>query len=375
MYTLVMRMRVSGGVVSSILLGALGLVAMLGCGEEPGDPGAVVDAEVERETTPPPDSPEALIARAQELVRYAEGPTEDLDEAKRLLVRALAKDRDNAAAYVELALIEMKGGGVSGETEAVRTRLANANKLASRAVELDPSLADAHHVNSRVRFYLGFEDLAAESIDQAEALGLDPGEVAATRSLLALRRGDRAESLRLARETVENESSPGYARLEMALHASELLRSAGYDADALGMAERAIEIVPDSALAHLTLTARLLDRGELERAIEHVDEAMEIGPESLARGLLTHTYAERFRELHHDSDTEGLQRLVEQYEAHFEGGGGDALEALGDSYVELWRSTRARIFRERARGAYRRALEQEPDRTSAARSLDAIDQF
>ena len=198
--------------------------------------------------------------------------------ARRMFARAVELDPDFAralAGHAECDINLYLHCGVSVALDEVLV-------TASRAVELEPSLAGAHAARGVV---LGATDRPEEA-ERAfrEALKADPDHAGA-RYLYAracIAQGRHGDATRLLREAADlAPADVGYLNLLSVLHGG-LGREADVVATAresLARCERQLQAKPESALASYTGALALANLGERERALEWAGRALAIEPD------------------------------------------------------------------------------------------------
>ena len=137
-----------------------------------------------------------------------------------------------------------------------------------RIIEKAPEDAAAHYFRGLAHLELGDSEAAERDIEQSHALGLTIAEVRLTRGYARLKVGDYYG----ARQSLfaELEASPQNASVHA--YIAEYSRNLGEYEDALGYAERAIDLDPSNGLAHLVRSQALISLGQEESAKELVEE-------------------------------------------------------------------------------------------------------
>ncbi len=210
---------------------------------------------------------------------------------------------------------------------------------ATRAVELDPSLAAGYLWRGAAYLALGRLALAEEDLDRALTLDPESAPTLAHFAGLALKRQDVEAALEQAEAALERDADLASAHVVKALALGEMARFE----EAGATLKRALELDPDNPAAYLA-QARLADRqGDVEEAQAALDRAVELDPHYAA------AYAERAWLRLMQGDVEGSQAdasqavrelpSVENYDtlaavSHYLGRHEEALRAL-DQAAEL----------------------------------------
>ncbi len=180
-------------------------------------------------------------------------------EAADLFREALAKDPSNAEAYVGLAT-------VSAESFSEK-----AAAYASKAIELDPKLAEAHELLADLALANDDRDMAAAEADKAIALENDALDAMAIHAALELI-ADRSPDAWLAKVSAVNPNyGEGYARV-----AHQLELHYRYQ-DAVTYYRRAIEADPRLWSAHSALGIELMRLGQQQEPYKELQLSYENG--------------------------------------------------------------------------------------------------
>lgn len=186
--------------------------------------------------------------------------------------RALERDPGFALAHADLAQLYLElalasGGGMLRPDEAFGL----ARDGIARALELDPSLGEAHSMLGFYKFVREFDWVGAEA-EFKRALELSPGSADTYdlygRMLAALGRHD--EALPMVRRA--HELDPLSHRTDLA---SSLLR-AGRNAEALEAAQQAVEVDPEYGRARATLGWALLRSGRKDEGIAELERGADL---------------------------------------------------------------------------------------------------
>ena len=184
-----------------------------------------------------------------------------LAEAGEELHQALARDRENAAALLDLAALEASR---------------NRKEEAARAYQKLASLRDARYRPLYGWFLLQSGDTAGAVAEFERLLKEDPQSDAMRTNLLSayLAAGREADAARMLRAAVSRQD-PGFdALLQKAVF--DLGKGRAEDAQASVMA--ALRLRPEAAEAHYVLAAVRLRRGEVLSSVEELDRAIARNP-------------------------------------------------------------------------------------------------
>ncbi len=189
------------------------------------------------------------------------GPSLPLGVAN--LEAAVALDPDYASALAVLAnglTLMCIFGALRPEAALPRAR-----GLASRAVALDPSLADARMASALLAAAEGDRAVSRQEWERAAALGPANVEIHSARALwdLGYLRGTFDEAIAEGLRAVAMDPLSAYARSNLAL----LYAHADRPTEGVAQARRAVELDPKGFYSHLTLTRLLFYAGEFAEAI------------------------------------------------------------------------------------------------------------
>ncbi len=248
------------------------------------------------------------------LARYTQ---EGIRKATEYFEQAIEKDPRYALAYagVAMAYAELgqgQGAGSLRPAEAYR----RAKEAATKALELDRDLGEAHSMIALLKFVCDFDWRGAEQEFEC-ALNLNPSSADTHdyygRMLSAVERYDDAIAMLTRAQQLDPLSHP----LEVA---TAFLRAGRYE-EALETATRVTELDPHYALAHATLGWAYLKKGLSEQGLAELENAVRLSPEgTLFLAQLGQAYAlvgtpERAREVLCQLDELSRQRYVSPY--HF----------------------------------------------------------
>ena len=191
------------------------------------------------------------------------------------LEQAVARDPGYALAYAAIAHAYTEVGlGIAGELSA-REAYERARAAVTRALELDPGLAEAHAMLGFLKFVGDYDWKGAEA-EFRRAIELNPnsGDAYDTYGLMlsALGRFDEA----LAAQRRAHELDPLSHRHDAA---TTLMRAGRYD-EALRLAARIIELEPEFALAYATQGWAYLLKGMPDEGLASLERASALSPES-----------------------------------------------------------------------------------------------
>jgi len=180
---------------------------------------------------------------------------------------AIERDAEFAPAYAGLAMAYLGLGGwhASGSPQDV-VRLAK--KAADRALQLDPSVADAHLALGHIRSLFEW-DWAGAGRAFSRGISLDPsataGRMEYANFLTAMGRLD--ESIEIGRRTLEIDPLSPAAYNELAF----ALWRAGHGDEALQLCLEGLEIVPDFPQSYFLLSELYLDMGDFDNALKYTE--------------------------------------------------------------------------------------------------------
>ena len=219
--------------------------------------------------------------------------------------QAIERDPDFAPAYVALAegnIWLYSGLGVLSANDAVP----EARSAVERALELDPTLAEAHRVRALIAMNHDWDRRGAEEALTC-ALQLGPGSAAAHlwnawRLALLERRHDHAlieleEAERLNPLDLQLKTQIGYVHY---FH---------HDVDrAIEQFEKVVALEPTFAFAHYALGDACTHKGQFERAVTEFNQAIALGGRSVNHiGVLGYAYG---RSGNRDRATDHLEELT-----------------------------------------------------------------
>jgi adenylate cyclase len=206
------------------------------------------------------------------IVRWTQ---QGMDQGLKYLEEALARDPDYALAYATIAkaYIDM-AIGVAGSLPSEEA-FGRAKAGVSRALELDPNLAEAHATMGHLRYACDYDWVGAEQeLKRAIELNPNSGEGYDYYGLMlsALERYD--EALEMQRRA--HELDPLAHRMDLV---TTYLRAGRYE-EALRGVTRVLEIEPHLPLAHLTLGWVQLLTGTPDQGVATLEKGLALSPDN-----------------------------------------------------------------------------------------------
>jgi eukaryotic-like serine/threonine-protein kinase len=200
---------------------------------------------------------------------------EGVNRGLQVLEQAVARDPTYALAYADMAQAYTDIAiGVAGSLPAEEA-FAKAKAALSRALELDPELAEAHALLGQLRYVCDYDWQGAER-ELIRAIELNPNSGAAYDlyglMLASLERYD--EAIEVQRRA--HELDPLAHRLDII---TTYLRAGRYD-EALSGVMHVLQVEPHFALAHATLGWVHLLTGKPDAGIAALERALALSPES-----------------------------------------------------------------------------------------------
>ena len=227
---------------------------------------------------------------------------EGFENAMALFNHAIAIDPSEPLAYSGLAsgyvLMEVLTDSSS------RNAVKHAKAAALKAVELDPTVAEAHDALSEAKMLEWDYDGSRQSIERAIELNPNLPEVRVHNAWNLAIYGTEAEAIAEMRRGVELDPlSPLYNAWLGGLY----WEYARYD-EAVAAAEKAIELQPDFPVALYVLGLAYADKGQHEKAIAVHKRALQLYPNRSYSWVLARTYAVAGR-------TEEARKILRSVEA------------------------------------------------------------
>jgi TolB-like protein/Tfp pilus assembly protein PilF len=231
--------------------------------------------KLSKEAAPRRYEPKLAAYEAYLKARYlqAKATPESLELAKQCHEHAIELDPAFALAQVEVGFywIAMT---MFGRCPANKASLA-ARADAERALQIDPTLPDAHALSG----YLSaiFDQDWAEAERHFSFPGASQVGTSITRPLYGwfqYLRGNVADAIALAQRAIEEDPLDVWSRMN--LHA--YLQAAGRDREALEQLKKVLELDPNQAVAMVSMAMILADQGNLQEALATARRAHSIGP-------------------------------------------------------------------------------------------------
>jgi TolB-like protein/DNA-binding winged helix-turn-helix (wHTH) protein/Flp pilus assembly protein TadD len=204
-------------------------------------------------------------------------------------LRAIQIDPQYPEPYAGLADSYALLGSLGGASIPRRDAMNNARSIARKALELDPTMAEAHTSLAFVLMHYDWDFAAAEK-EYLRAIDLNPNYPTAHQwyavNLAATGRMDAA----LAELRHAQELDP--LSLIISADIGQLLGGARRYEEAAAQLQSTLQMDPNFLLAHLELASIFIYQQKHAEAADHVRKALELAPGSLwAQGLLGVTYA------------------------------------------------------------------------------------
>jgi len=204
-------------------------------------------------------------------------------------LRAIQIDPQYSEPYAGLADTYALLGSLGGASIPRRDAMNNARSIARKAMELDPTLAEAHTSLAFVLMHYDWDFVAAEK-EYLRAIDLNPNYPTAHQwyavNLAVMGRMDAA----LAELRHAQELDP--LSLIISADIGELLGCARRYEDAAAQLQATLKMDPNFLLAHYDLVTIYQYQHKYAEATAHARKALELAPGSLwAQGLLGVTYA------------------------------------------------------------------------------------
>lgn len=233
-----------------------------------------------------PAKPEAYVEYLRGLYFAHKLDEHGLRKAIEYFENAIKLENHYAAAMAELSRCYVTLGNfgyASGDHVYPKAR-----ELASKALELDESIPEAHLSMGIVEFYLEWDWSKAE-IEYKRALELNPSFVDAHNNygIYLANLGRIAEAMAETKRILELDPLSLFGRLVVA----EVYSVMGIYSEALPHLAKALEMNPDSAIAHNEMGLTLTYMGRLEEGIEELEKTLELsGGSPFFRGNLGYAY-------------------------------------------------------------------------------------
>jgi tetratricopeptide (TPR) repeat protein len=249
--------------------------------------------------------------------------------------QAIARHPDYALAYAGLAESYHRLSGWNAVSP--HDGFPKARQAALKALELDPSLAEAHTNLAVVQFFYDWEWATAES-EFKKAIDLDPNRPDPHQmyAYLLAATGRLDEALSEMRRAQELDP----LSVEKIAGIGEIYHFLRNDDQALVHFQRALEMDPNSGFVHWSIGRALLDKGDHEAAIASLERSVSLSGESPDEPIdLARAYARIGRKGQARNVIEQMLRLKDRYVSP---------AAVGSVYGALGESDLAFEFFERA---------------------------
>jgi TolB-like protein/Flp pilus assembly protein TadD len=217
---------------------------------------------------------DAFLRGRRHLSRHS---AEGVNAAVREFERAIALDSAFPQAYSGLSVARLRGVGFFDvqHPAAAKEELDLATEAAKKALELDPTVSEAHVILALRALQWDWEWEAARN-RCLTAMELNPSEALAKAYFavyLTYRERRFEEASEMTRQAVELDPlDPGVVTYRI-----WILWAVGEHAQALKEASRLLEVAPESPFAHYWIGICLLWTGQPEEAIREMETAVEAG--------------------------------------------------------------------------------------------------
>jgi len=203
----------------------------------------------------------------------------DLLKAKKWLERALELDPEYAIAWVMLGWFHQNyvdvAGGMSDST-AVREALDAMRECAQKAIELDPSCADAYSVMAMCHMELKEFDAAIEYAERSIELAPGNAENISEAAVILNKSGKPQRALELAKRALR--LCPMY-RAGFLRSLASAYRFTGNPEAAADTFREAVKRQPDMLSGHVNLTSVLGELGRIDEARDAASQVLYIAPD------------------------------------------------------------------------------------------------
>jgi TolB-like protein/Tfp pilus assembly protein PilF len=242
-----------------------------------------------------------LVLQARHLLKK---PTEENQrKAQALLEEVLERDPKYAEAWVDLAVVHMRGFEQAKALAAKEEALSAQQAALERALALDPDMADAHSRLARVHRLRW--DFAAADRSIKRALELAPGSDgvvgAAAGFASTFGRFDEAIALQKRAQELDPLSLSGYYNLAFRYLA------AGRASEAEEPLKRLLELNPDDHGAHALLGEAYLQQGRAEAALAEYEKEIDPAERLAGRAMAQNALGRR------EASEAALRELVRTY--------------------------------------------------------------
>lgn len=226
-----------------------------------------------RTANPAPVNPDAYEAYLKGRYFWNKRTRDGLNKSIGYFGEAIAKDPSFAAAYAGLAdAYSLLGSDVLPADMANSKARANASK----AIELDPNIAEGHAALALVEFYFDWNWKQSEQ-EFRRAIELNPNYATAHQwysyYLTAM--------LRFPEAVEQAEAAQQIDPLSLSINATlaSRYRHAGRMDDALRLGQRTLEMDPNFVPAHFSLGAVYEDQGSWQQATDEYKKVIELSPD------------------------------------------------------------------------------------------------
>src|ERR1700685_1410210 len=260
-------------------------------------------------TSPAPVDPDAYEAYLKGRYFWNNRTPEGLNKSIEYFEQAITKDPSFAAAYAGLAdSYSILGSDVLPADVAS----SKARAAASKAIELDPTIAEGHAALALVEFYYDWNWKQSEE-EFRRAIELNPNYATAHQwysyYLTAM--------LRFPEAVEQAEAAQQIDPLSLSINTSVATRyhHAGRDEDAMQLDRRTLEMDSSFVPAHLSLGAVYENQGMLQQAIDEYKKVIELRPgDPAAPAALGYVYARLGQK---DETRKILSQLTEISKQHY----------------------------------------------------------
>jgi TolB-like protein/DNA-binding winged helix-turn-helix (wHTH) protein/Tfp pilus assembly protein PilF len=234
--------------------------------------GSVSPPAALRETNPAPVDPEAFEAYLKGRYFWNKRTPDGLNKSIEYFGRAITKDPSFAAAYAGLAdAYSLLGSDVLPADAANSKARANASK----AIALDPNIAEGHAALALVEFYYDWNWKQSEE-EFRRAIELNPNYATAhqwySHYLTAM--------LRFPEAVEQAEAAQQIDPLSLAINTTlaSRYRHAGRTDDAMRLDQRTLEMDPNFVPAHVSLAAVYEDQRAWPQALDEYKKVISVSP-------------------------------------------------------------------------------------------------
>lgn len=255
----------------------------------------------------------------------------DLAKSAGYLEQAVQRDPQFAVASAALADVYVSLAWERGGGPITADYMTRGRQAATRALQLDSSLAEAYSALGIVQFFYDYDRVPAERSFQ-RALRLDPnsGKVHMWYAIALVMQGRGQEAIPHARQARELDPLSYVANTQLAA----VTYFAHHNDEALELVRQTLEVA-DIAPAHGLRGMILEDQGDFAEAIKEYESGLRLVPtHSYIKGMLGHAYGKLGR-------IEEAKALLKEVNIGFEQGG---LSDLKASYIYLALGDHDRAF-------------------------------